>query len=76
LSGFPPAEIREKARKVLESMRGLYKIWNLDITGVKKKDSNFVIVGNYTEEMFSRSRVYFEITIDKDGNVLEARLTH
>jgi hypothetical protein len=74
LSGLPPSEIREKARKVLESMRGIYAIWSLDITEVRRKDSNFVIVGKFSEGLFAGPQRPFAITIDKDGNVIEAKI--
>ena len=74
MSGISPSQIRQKTRAVLESMRGAYNVWRLDITEVRKRDSNFVIVGKFSETILATEWIPFTITIDEDGNVIAARL--
>jgi len=73
LSGLPPKQLREKVRTVLETMHGSYNVWSLDITEVRKSDSNFVVVGNFREG-FLGPTVSYEITMDENGNVIEAKI--
>jgi len=40
---------------------------------VRKSDSNFVVVGNF-QEGFLGPTVSYEITMDENGNVIEAKI--
>ena len=73
MSGIPPPQLREKVRNVLESMRGVYSIWSLEITEVRRRDSNFVAVGKYRQGMLG-AMIPFTVTIDENGNVIEAKI--
>ena len=74
MSGIPPPQLREKVRKVLESMRGTMNVYSLDITEVRRRDSNFVVIGKFYESFILVTWIPFTITIDKEGNVIEAKI--
>ena len=74
MSGLPPPQLREKVRKVLESMTGYYNLWNLEILKVKNINGGFVIDGKFQKSTFPPSWVTYTITIDQEGNVIEAKI--
>lgn len=68
------SEIRGKVRRILEGMRGTWGIWDLDIKEVVRRDGNFVVTGSFTEGFLSVNWISFTITIDQDGNIIEAKI--
>ena len=61
-------------RRILEDMHGGYAVWNLDITEVRRRDNNVVVVGTFSERMFGEKNRSFTVTIDPNGNIIEARI--
>ena len=74
MSGIETRDLREKVTKILNDMHGVYRVWSLDITEVRRIDSNFVVVGTFSETMFGQNNRSFTITINPDGNIVEAKI--
>lgn len=54
-------------------MRGSWNVWSLDVTEVHRRDSNIVVTGRYTEGFLAENWIPFTITMDEQGNVIEAK---